>query len=119
MSPMERSAPIATPISPPSLHINHVSLSTSTNKRSLYLPIELRSEQTSKPVAITTLIDSGAQGNFISHNFAAKHGYQQIPLPQPIPLGNVDGTKNQHGDITSYIQIDSIIDGRDCKISAF
>ena len=106
-------------VPPPPLRIDHVQLSLSPNKQSLYLPINIWSEQTSKPVAITTLIDSGAQGQFISHTLAEKHGYIQHPLPKPIPLQNMDGTKNQHGEITTYIKIKTIIDGRDNNITAY
>ena len=104
---------------PSHLALDYVQLVQSPNKQSLFLPIKMLSEKTTKPVAITALIDSGAQGNFISHKLVEKHNLHRKSLPKPIPLGNVDGTPNKHGDITEYVNTKVVIDERQCQIKAF
>ena len=48
------------------------------------------------------LIDSGATCNFIDDKVAKRLGLRQIETTKPIPVYNVDGTKNKRGDILHY-----------------
>ena len=52
-----------------------------------------------KIIDITTLIDSGATGNFMDIHFLSLDNFTLICLPDPIIAYNVDGTKNQKGTI--------------------
>ena len=53
----------------------------------------------SKTVDTTTLIDSGATGNFMDVCLLSLNNFTLIRLPEPIIAYNVDGTKNLKGTI--------------------
>jgi hypothetical protein len=75
-----------------SQNITHV-LVASANERTLCFPIKLLiGNQT---VKTTTLIDSGATGNFLDLRLLSLANFPLQKLPQPIQAYNVDGTTNQ------------------------
>ena len=60
-------------------------------------PISLQGK--SKIVKTTTLIDSGATGNFMDIHLLSLNNFTLVRLPEPIIAYNVDGTKNLKGTI--------------------
>ena len=54
---------------------------------------------------IEALFDSGANTVFIDQKWAWIRKILLLPLPNPIPAYNVDGTHNSAGDITHYTEI--------------
>ena len=52
-----------------------------------------------KTINTTTLIDSGATGNFMDICLLSLENFTLICLPNPIIAYNIDGTKNQKGTI--------------------
>ena len=76
--------------------VSPVILGTVDN-RSMHIPITL-----DRTIETSALIDSGAEGTFIDKTFAHKHGIHLTPLNRPIPVYNVDGTRNKLGSITEY-----------------
>ena len=60
-------------------------------------PISLQGK--SKIVKTTTLIDSGATGNFMDIHLLSLKNFTLVCLPEPIIAYNVDGTKNLKGTI--------------------
>ena len=42
-----------------------------------------------------SLIDSGAEGEFIDQNYARSIGIKQMALEEPIKVFNMDGTRNK------------------------
>ena len=60
-------------------------------------PISLQGK--SKIVETTTLIDSGATGNFMDVHLLSLNNFSLVHLPEPIITYNVDGTKNLKGTI--------------------
>ena len=66
------------------------------NKASLIVPVDLIQASTNVPT--TTLIDSGAQGNFIDTTLA--HHFETAILDDAIECRNVDGSPNADGNIT-------------------
>ena len=58
-----------------------------------------------EPISMTALLDSGATGMFINRDFVQKNRLETTPLPQPIPVHNVDGTLNEHSSITEEIEV--------------
>ena len=73
--------------------------------RLLHLPIELETTDTMERKAVQALLDSGATGCFIDRDFVQRNGLNTRPLLQPIPVFNVDGTKNEAGSITEILDI--------------
>ena len=67
------------------------------NNRSMNFPISLQGK--SKTVDTTTLIDSGATGNFMDVHLLSLNHFTLIHLPEPIIAYNVDRTKNLKGTI--------------------
>jgi transposase InsO family protein len=90
----------------------------SNNKASIYLPIKIH-QNTSRNIPITALIDSGAQGNFVSKHFIDKHELRTQDLKNPIKVNNADGTQNENGHITKSVHINALIDGKECQFKAF
>ena len=60
-------------------------------------PISLQGKN--KTIDTTTLIDSGATGNFMDICLLSLDDFTLVCLPEPIIAYNVDGTKNQKGTI--------------------
>ncbi|KAF8331729.1 uncharacterized protein EI90DRAFT_2919858 [Cantharellus anzutake] len=71
--------------------------------RSLNLAVKLTTLTSLATVSVSALLDSGATGNFVSPKFVRKHGLEMTPLPQPIPVCNIDGTPNKNGAITEEL----------------
>ena len=67
------------------------------NNRSMSFPISLQGKN--KTVDTTTLIDSGATGNFMDVCLLSLDDFTLIHLPELIIAYNVDGTQNQKGTI--------------------
>jgi len=66
-------------------------------------------------VETTALIDSGAAGIFINHEFVLEHGLRTRPLPKDIGVFNVDGTQNLNGSITRKVTADLFVKSRRMK----
>ena len=78
---------------------------------SFSIPVQLRNN-TNQNVEALALIDSGAGGKFIDQNYVRKLGIKAQNLEQPLIAQNVDGTRNKKGEITSFVNLDLIINGR-------
>ena len=76
--------------------INHVLVASSSN-RTMSFPISLQGKN--KILNTTTLIDSGATGNFMDICLLSLNHFTLIHLPDHIIIYNVDGTKSQKGTI--------------------
>jgi hypothetical protein len=68
------------------------------------MTVKVTAQPSLAAVAVSELLDSGATGNFVSPDFVRKHGLETIPLPQPIPVQNVDGMPNENGAITEELE---------------
>ena len=80
-----------------SSHSINCVLVASPSNRIMSFPISLQGKN--KTVNTTTLIDSGATGNFMDICLLSLDNFTLIHLPNPIITYNVDGTKNQKGTI--------------------
>jgi hypothetical protein len=52
---------------------------------------------------INVMIDCGAEGDFIDKTYATIMGIKKLTLKEPIIVRNVDGTRNEAGTITHYV----------------
>ena len=76
---------------------------------SFSIPVQIRNDKNVKTLA---LIDSGAGGKFIDQNYVRKLGVKVQILEQPLIARNVDGTRNKKGEITSFVNLNLIINRR-------
>ena len=76
---------------------------------SIKVPVTVHGVQ--QEAAAEALIDSGANSTLIHQEFAKKHRMNLKPLNQPIKILNIDGTANNGGQITHYVEYDMEIKG--------
>src|SRR6266436_6460458 len=86
-------------IPPPSIYI----LSKSTH--ALNMTVELRTTTSLQSISTSTLLNSGTMGMFVNCAFVWKHKLETCPLPNPVPVHNVDGTLNRNGSITEEVKV--------------
>jgi hypothetical protein len=60
-----------------------------------------------KEISARALLDSGAEGIIIDHDYAKSHQLTLRTLVHPIPVRNVDGTPNKKGTV-QYTTIQTI-----------
>ena len=71
----------------------------------LNMSIELQTTTSLCSVSTSTLLNSGATGMFVNRAFAQKHKLETCPLPNRVPVHNVDGTPNENGSITEEVEV--------------
>ena len=74
-----------------------------TIEREVKVPVEVQGP--AFPIKVDVLLDSGATGCFMDKSWALKRRIELKPLKNPIPMLNVDGTRNQAGDITHFVSV--------------
>jgi hypothetical protein len=82
------------------LPVCSVLLATLENQ-SMHLLIKVGTDK-GKDVDMKALLNSGAGGIFMDHQFAGKNNIQLHPLMKPISIWNMDGIPNKKGTITHY-----------------
>ena len=86
----------------PSLDIYHVTVAT-ISRNAIRIPFSVATGTDKKIVETTTLIDSGAGGQFIDQNFAKN--FEVKKLEKPLKAYNIDGTENKQGTIKNYVDL--------------
>ena len=74
-----------------------------TIKREVKVPVKVQGP--AFPIKVDALLDSGATGCFIDKSWALEQRIELKPLKNPIPVLNIDGMRNQAGDITHFVSI--------------
>jgi hypothetical protein len=74
-------------------------------RRCTKVPLKLRSVDTGHPLAIDSLLDSGATGMFIDVELVKEQRLQTRRLPRAIPVYNIDGTPNEAGAIKEEVDL--------------
>ena len=69
------------------------------------VPLKVFSVDTGSPLAIDSLLDSGATGMFIDVGFVKEQRLRTHPLPYAIPGYNIDGTANEAGLATKSLKV--------------
>ena len=74
-----------------------------TMEREVTVPVHIRGPL--NPLEVDALLDSGATGCFVDKSWALDRRLQLSKLIKPILVLNIDGTRNQEGDIdiTHYV----------------
>ena len=73
--------------------------------RSTYIPIQVHTVDSNRPLVMKALIDCGAMAEFIDHEFVHAHELWMYPIPHPIGLYNADRLPNEIGKITEAINL--------------
>ena len=74
-------------------------------QRSTYIPIQVHMVNSNDLLAMKALIDCGATGEFIDHEFVQAHELRTYQLPHPIGLYNADESPNEIRKITEAIDL--------------
>ena len=72
---------------------------------SLKLKVELETTDTSERKSVNSLVDSGANREFINREYAKSCQFNLLKLTTPIPVYNIDGTLNEAGSITEAVSL--------------
>ena len=78
---------------------------SATGSNSLKLKVELETTDTSERKSVNSLVDSGANGEFIDREYAKSCQFNLLKLTTPIPVYNIDGTPNEAGSITEAVSL--------------
>src|SRR5258705_12276248 len=84
---------------PPSIYV------LSKSAHALNMSIELQTTTSLHSISTSALLDSGVTGMFVNQAFAQKHELETCPLPNPVPVHNVNGTPNKNGSITEEVEV--------------
>ena len=74
-----------------------------TIEREVKVPVKVQGP--AFPIKVDALLDSGTTGCFIDKSWALERRIELKPLKNPIPVLNVDGTRNQAGNITHFVSL--------------
>ncbi|KAF5341353.1 hypothetical protein D9758_016814 [Tetrapyrgos nigripes] len=69
---------------------------------SITLKTELIGKVTGRKIDANALIDSGAEGLIINSRFAQENQLTLLPIKNPFPVQNVDGSENTMGWVRKY-----------------
>ena len=96
----------------PSITISNVIVAKIENK-SMTILISILTNQTNKrTIETNALLDTGAGGKFIDQNFVLQENIRTHKLEKPITIYNMDGTQNETGMITQYVDVNLQIGNR-------
>ena len=88
-------------------------ITCSQNDKSMQLPLTI--ETSKQNIGTRALVDSGAEGIFISRKFARDNWIPTKPLGHRIIAKNVDDTVNKQGIIDRYADLEVEVGGRKQK----
>src|SRR5258708_2003304 len=86
-------------VAPPSIYV------LSKSAHALNMSIELQTTTSLCSISTSTLLNSGVTGMFVNRAFAQKHKLETCPLPNPVPVHNINGTPNKNGSITEEVEV--------------
>src|SRR6266436_7438435 len=101
-APREKQESVSPPpptVTPPSIYV------LSKSAHTLNMSIELQTTTSLCSISTSALLDSGATGMFVNQAFAQKHKLKTHPLPNPVPVHNINGTPNKNGSIMEEVKV--------------
>src|SRR5258708_28151801 len=84
---------------PPSIYV------LSKSVHALNMSVELQTTTSLHSVSTSALLDSGVTGMFVHQAFSQKHKLETRPLPNPVPVHNINGTPNENGSIMEEVKV--------------
>ena len=74
-------------------------------RRSTKALVQLENPATLATVTSNALVDCGATGCFLDKFFVRKHRFPTRRLARPIPVYNIDGTRNEQGSVEEMVDL--------------
>ena len=89
----------------------NISTALEINPSSSHFRVQITLREQNRNIETAAMVDSGATALFMSKNFIRQHGIRTFPLRRSIGILNIDGTKNQAGQITHFARAKLSVDG--------
>ena len=80
-------------------------VASTPSANSLRVAVEIETTDTCLVRGTHALIDSGATGLFIDAKYVSENNISTRPLSKPIPVYNVDGTRNEAGSVSEIADV--------------
>ena len=78
-------------------------------KDQMSVPVHLQTLDDGHLLRIIALLDSRCTGSCIDREFVRKNNIQTKKVPLPIPVYNADGSLNEGGPITEFVEVRMVI----------
>jgi Retroviral aspartyl protease len=78
-------------------------------KDQMSVPVHLQTLDDGHILRVIALLDSGCTGSCIDKEFVRKNNIQTKKVPLPIPVYNADGSLNEGGPITEFVEVRMVI----------
>jgi RNase H-like domain found in reverse transcriptase/Reverse transcriptase (RNA-dependent DNA polymerase)/Integrase zinc binding domain len=78
-------------------------------KDQMSVPVHLQTLDDGHILRVIALLDSGCTGLCIDREFVRKNNIQMKKVPLPIPVYNADGSLNEGGPITEFVEVRMVI----------
>jgi hypothetical protein len=69
------------------------------------IPVHLQTLDSGSIFRLRALLDSGCTGSCIDKGFVKRNDIRTRKVPRPIPVYNADGTLNEGGPITEFVEM--------------
>ena len=80
-----------------------------TKGRDLKLQVLIEDIGRGKQIVSNALLDSGATGSCVNKEFIQKHQLMVKDIPIKMPVYNADGTLNEGGSISGFVEVRMVI----------
>ena len=88
----------------------NISTAREIDHASSHFRVQITLREQNCTIATAAMIDSGATALFMNKEFIRQHGIRTFPLKHPIGIFNIDGTRNQDGQITHFSRAKLTVD---------
>jgi hypothetical protein len=82
------------------------------------VPVHLQTLDSGSIFQLRALLDSGCTGSCIDKEFIRKNDIRTRKIPRPIPVYNTDGTLNEGGPITEFVEMRMVGHTRPCRTNS-
>ena len=80
-------------------------VASTPSENSLHLKVEVVTTDTQQLISFMALLDCGATGLFVDKGFVDRNKITTRTLTRPIPVYNIDGTRNEAGSICEVVDV--------------
>lgn len=91
----------------------NISTALEINPNSSHFRVQIALREQNRNIETAAMVDSGATALFMSKDFIRQYGIRTFPLRRSIGILNIDGTKNQAGQITHFARAKLSVDGHE------